>query len=186
VGEPVLIYIHKLYCSDEHRLLMTCLDEGRVYRAFKINPKAPTSGYRIPLVGLDGEIVDNFIMMGDTIDDEGLHFEIKELRPEDLEVLELEEDDIDMVCDFFGFTNFGSAPPPNINEEDVVIPVKTSSPMQTPPEYGLPPKESSISSGLANGVDLNYAKYLLYEIRERNPDVFLSIFNTIVQIKNAI
>ena len=184
VGEPVLIYIVKLSGSEEHAVLMDYLEEGRVYRAFKIKPRSAHPGYRIPIFNSSDVIMDNFIMMGDKIKDETLQLEVKEVKPEDLEVLELSDSDIDTVCDFFGFTEMNEDDVPlDIREDDVVVEVKGEGPFMPPPEYKLPDKQGI---DLANGVNLNYAKFLLYEIREKNPDIFLSIFNLIVQTNKTI
>jgi hypothetical protein len=164
-----------------------------VYKAFKLSPqqvKSANGGYRIPLVDESGAVVDNFMMAGDDIHSDEITIKVQEVVPQDLQTLELSEEDIDLVCDFYGLEQMTESEIQELESEggsmDVVAAVPANGPAPTMGEPKNPFDQSDFAANFADRVDLDYAKYLLFEIREKKPGVFLSLFNLLLETKKSL
>jgi len=197
VGEPILVYIQDFYCSERHEFLNSFLFPGRVYKAFKLSAqqvKSANGGYRIPLVDESGTVVDNFMMAGNNISSDEITIKVQEVQPEDLQTLELSEEDIDLVCDFYGLEQMTEEELDDLEAEGGSMDVVAAIPAEAKPDGIAPIAGESknpfdhvdFASSFADRVDLDYAKYLLFEIREKKPGVFLSLFNLLLETKKSL
>lgn len=176
----VVIFVKTLRKKGEEETPMSVyLEEGRVYIAEKV-PVGNGSRimYRIHLDEQTAEGSSIFVI-GKKIDTEAVDFEIEEIEIKDALLMEMHPDDLEKIKELSNGTYVEYTPGKEVVEEEEEEEIIDNQ----PPLPFFDMNMSERAELMANGIDLDYVKFQLYEIREKSPELFISMVNLIGQVK---